>query len=330
MKRFQRILAATDTRYDDHPIVAEAAEIAKRNNASLLVVDVVPEFPWLTRMFVSDHEHMRKLMAEEKQQKLAALVEPFRKEGLRVKTKVLLGKSSVEIIREVMRGEHDLVMRVAKGKESTRKGFFGRTGFQLLRKCPCAVWLVAPNTTPRFKHVMGCVDTSAGDAIDGELNDEIYELAKSISRYHNGRLSILQSWSIFNEQMVVNRLSLEDRVRFENESRQRITRMLDEFLQNHGDNAKDEHAVVIKGEASSVITSYANEHEVDLVVMGTVGRSGLSGMIMGNTAERILEQLECSVLAVKPAGFRSTIQLEGPHEAAVQTVFSSKGTRASD
>lgn len=328
MKRFNRILAATDTRYDDHPIVAEAAEIAKRNDASLLVVDVVPEFPWLTRMFVSDHEHMRKLIAEEKQQKLAALVEPFRKDGLKVKTKVLLGKSSVEIIREVMRGEYDLVMRVAKGKESSRAGFFGRTGIQLLRKCPCAVWLVAPNTTPRFKHVMGCVDTSSGDAIDRELNDEIYELAKSISQYHDGRLSILQSWSIFNEQMVVNRMSQEDRLKFENESRRRITRLLDEFLQNHGDNVKGEHAVVLKGEAASVITNYANAHEVDLVVMGTIGRSGLSGMIMGNTAERILEQLECSVLAIKPAGFQSPIQLEGPHESAARTVFSSKGSMA--
>ena len=49
----------------------------------------------------------------------------------------------MEIIREVIRDDHDLVLRVNKGKESRRQGFFGNTGMRLLRKCPCAVWLVS-------------------------------------------------------------------------------------------------------------------------------------------------------------------------------------------
>lgn len=141
MKRFKRILVATDTRLTEHPIVTEAAAIAKHNDASLKIVDVVPEFPWTVRLTLKDHAHMRELIAQEEQAALEMLAGPIRESGVEVKTSVLLGKTSIEIIREVLRGEDDLVLRAAKGRDSTRKGFFGNTAMQLLRKCPCAVWL---------------------------------------------------------------------------------------------------------------------------------------------------------------------------------------------
>ena len=58
------------------------------------------------------------------------------------------------------------------------------------------------------------------------------------------------------------------------------------------------------------IPNFIRQNKVDLVVMGTVARSGLSGMIIGNTAEQILSRIECSVLALKPAGFVCPVRLE--------------------
>lgn len=45
--------------------------------------------------------------------------------------------------------------------------------------------------------------------------------------------------------------------------------------------------------------------------MGTVARTGISGVIIGNTAEAVLEQLQCSVLALKPPGFVTPVKLDG-------------------
>ena len=59
-----------------------------------------------------------------------------------------------------------------------------------------------------------------------------------------------------------------------------------------------------------MIPAFVHEQSVDLVVMGTVARSGVSGIIMGNTAEQILDQLGCSVLALKPEGFVCPIKLQ--------------------
>jgi universal stress protein E len=47
------------------------------------------------------------------------------------------------------------------------------------------------------------------------------------------------------------------------------------------------------------------------VVMGTVARTGVPGFIMGNTAETILSQIDCSVLAIKPPGFTTPVTLAG-------------------
>ena len=64
---------------------------------------------------------------------------------------------------------------------------------------------------------------------------------------------------------------------------------------------------VVNGPAAEAISELVTRHRINLLVLGTVARSGLSGLLMGNTAERILDDVTCSVLAVKPPGFVSPI-----------------------
>ena len=64
----------------------------------------------------------------------------------------------------------------------------------------------------------------------------------------------------------------------------------------------------LEGDANDIIPRLAQKQKVDLVIMGTVARTGLPGFFMGNTAETILNQLNCSVLAIKPEGFVSPVK----------------------
>ncbi len=68
-----------------------------------------------------------------------------------------------------------------------------------------------------------------------------------------------------------------------------------------GEELSEAKVHLMHGEAAEVIPQFVSGHGTDLLVMGTIGRTGLSGILMGNTAERILNRVECSVLAVKPA-----------------------------
>lgn len=69
------------------------------------------------------------------------------------------------------------------------------------------------------------------------------------------------------------------------------------------------HYHLIQGPAQQVIPQTAERLGVDLVVMGTLGRTGVAGFFIGNTAEMVLEQLKCSVLAIKPPGFVSPVAM---------------------
>ena len=310
MNEFKKILVATDTRLEHHPIVDEAAEIALHCGASLKIVDVAPEFPWTVRLTLSNHEHLQELICQEKAAALEALAGPIRQRGIDVETKVLRGQTSVAIIREVLRAGHDLVLRVAKGRDSRSHGFFGNTGARLLRQCPCAVWLVTAATTPKFQHVLACVDTSSGDEQDAELNCRVYELAEAISKFHGGRFSVAHAWSIWNEQMLKGRIGEDLFSEVERNNEAQVTKMFNNFLKQYGTDADAENIHLVKGEPADVISELTWKDAVDLVVMGTVARSGMAGIVTGNSAEQILNRIQCSVLALKPSGFVSPVRLD--------------------
>jgi nucleotide-binding universal stress UspA family protein len=67
---------------------------------------------------------------------------------------------------------------------------------------------------------------------------------------------------------------------------------------------------MLKGEAGRLLPELAKRAEVDLIVMGTVCRTGVAGFIIGNTAENVSQQVDCSVLAVKPEGFVPPVRQE--------------------
>ena len=267
MKPFKKILVVTDTRLEKHPVVDGAAALARQSGGSLMLTDVVPAFSWVVRMTLTNHKEIRDCMVREKQEQLETLAERIRKQGIHVETQVLIGRTSVEIIRQVLRGDHDLVIRVAKGKDSRRKGFFGTTGVRLLQECPCAVWLVARAQSHQYEHVMVCIDIESGDSVDDELNDKVYQSASLVSQYNRSKLSIVHAWTIFGEEFLMARTRQDEFARVLKEIHDRFTKMFDKFLQRHGSNAQAKNVFMLKGNANDVLPSFVTQERVDLVVM---------------------------------------------------------------
>ena len=67
----------------------------------------------------------------------------------------------------------------------------------------------------------------------------------------------------------------------------------------------------LEGKAGILLPELAKKKQIDLIVMGTVCRIGLAGIFIGNTAEKVLQQVDCSVLTVKPDGFATPVMLDG-------------------
>lgn len=67
---------------------------------------------------------------------------------------------------------------------------------------------------------------------------------------------------------------------------------------------------VISGSPEPAIMELIEQESIDLLIMGTIGRAGIRGVLTGNTAERLLPRLQCSMLAVKPDEFQCPVDLE--------------------
>ena len=64
--------------------------------------------------------------------------------------------------------------------------------------------------------------------------------------------------------------------------------------------------VLLEGDPAGEIVRYARDAGIDLIVMGTHGRTGLDRLLMGSVAEKVLRDASCSVLVVKlPKGIPS-------------------------
>jgi nucleotide-binding universal stress UspA family protein len=230
-----------------------------------------------------------------------------------------VGKTYLEAIRAVLKNGYDLLIKPAENPPWTNR-LFGSDDLHLLRKCPCPVWLMKTPEKSDYSSIMAAVDfeLSAPLASEHDLNREILELAASLALSDFASLHIVHAWESFAERMLVSRgvVSPESVTNYvETEQarhRTELYRLAEELGGWIGKDTYDYLSPSIhlpKGPAKKVIAPLAEKLRTDLVVMGTVARTGISGLIIGNTAEAILDQLTCSVLAIKPSDFKTPVKL---------------------
>jgi len=323
MQRFKDILCVVgDVEADSH-VVERAVTLAGNNQASLTVVDVVehvtagigmpeggPISADLQAALVSAHEEA-----------LETLVNPYRAR-IAIQTRVLTGMPFIEIIREVLRNGRDLVIKTPEHRDWLDR-LFGSEDMHLLRKCPCPVWLIKPGKRKSYRHILAAID--AGDAYPHQelasrraLRRQIIEMASSLALSEFAELHVAHVWETLSESTMRDALRIREEKINSYLEEERLNRVacLDALMQEvTGDLGRDAldylkpQTHLVKGSAHKEIPALAKQIGADLIVMGTVARTGVPGFIMGNTAETILNQIDCSVLAVKPPGFTSPVTL---------------------
>jgi nucleotide-binding universal stress UspA family protein len=314
-------LLVVDEGTDYWAAVKRSVTLAKNNQSTLTacaVVAAIPDDMQLAVTAVTPAE-LHDIAVSEKRVWLDEAVNSVAADGVSVKTKVLIGKPSIEIIRQVLRDEHDLIIKCAEVSGGLREVLFGSTDMHLMRKCPCPVWIIKPTEYHKYRRILAAVDHDPEEAVKDVLNRQILEMSTSLALAEFSEAHIVHAWNLVGEDLFRSRRSgLSDAkvdVMLEEEATVR-TRWLENLVKTYGSKA-DKNVVdilktqlhVIKGHARSVVPELARELKVDLVVMGTVARTGIDGFFIGNTAESILAQLDCSVLTVKPPGFISPVKL---------------------
>jgi universal stress protein E len=306
MKRFKNISLIYEC---DQSTLERAALLAKENHARLTIVHAIKEFPtsW-QHLYVDDKPvDVKKLVMQDQQESLEEMASSLHSLGVHPKTRLLEGVPFVEIIRDVVENERDLVIMTVDKKPGWREYFFGNTVSAMMRDCPCPVLALKPSGQKSFKKILVAVDpVLVGDSHD-TLNKVILELASSLAELEDAELHVVNAWRLVGESMMRGRLSLPkadvDRAVLHEFGKHRD--LVQDLLVKNG--ITSQHVHLPKGDAVHAIPELVKELAADLLVMGTVCRTGIPGFIIGNTAEQVLGAVECSTLTVKPEGFVSPV-----------------------
>lgn len=306
MKRFKNISLVGNC---DASTLERAAMAAKENRAKLTIVLPVKELPKGSNPLRLGEKSidLAKLVLHEYESMLAEVAKSVRSLGVRPATKVLVGDPAMEITRDVIEQRRDLVIMTAEGKGGLKQRLFGSTSLHLMRKCPVPLLILKPSRAKRFQRILAAIDPEVtGDAHD-TLNATILELSLSLSALEEAELHIVHAWKMLGESLLRGRIGMVasevDRIVREAAQKRRLA--LQALMAKHSLNKCELH--LIKGEAAEAIPRLVTKLGVDLLVMGTVCRTGIPGFIIGNTAERVLDVVDCSVLVLKPEGFVSPV-----------------------
>lgn len=315
MQYFKNILIVVTGKTRSKALLERGAALAQRNQACLTVMDVVPELPRnISALILSEApEELQQYIIEKRSQELEQLITPLRQKKIQVEIKVLSGTPFLEIIQEVLRNGYDLVMITAEGRGGLKERLFGRTTIHLLRKCPCPVWVMKRNPPKYYRRILAAVDpTPPLDEQRNALNKTIMDLATSLAQLEQSELHIIHTWMLVGETMLKSRTDMANNEMYQLAQiiKNEHEHWLNELLQQYDLDKLKYQVHLLKGVAGKVIPKIAQAKGIELIVMGTVCRTGVTGLIIGNTAENVLDQVDCSVLTVKPEGYSSPVRLD--------------------
>lgn len=313
MGRFNKILVAASPGKLEASILGAAMKLAHDNGAHLTVLDVVSPVPRSRRTVEVDGRtvDIEVSLRRDREERLQRLVHKARG-GPSTEVIVTIGEPWIEVIRHVLTHGHDLVMVGEHGPSEGNKPQLDSGVMQLLRKCPIPVWVMRPSRARKLR-ILALVDPDPTDPVRDGLNDLVLQLATSLASRQDGELHVGHAWSLPYEST----LRLSPFLRLPGSEVDAMARTLEATRRAEIDVLAARHHVselgasihLVSGDPRQVLPQLARKLRIGLIVMGTVARTGLPGLFMGNTAETIVRSVDCSVLGVKPKGFVTPVKL---------------------
>lgn len=197
------------------------------------------------------------------------------------------------IMRHIREKEIDLLLLGLTGQEhEDAKDAVGVMASKLIRVSPVRVLAVKPGQSQDFRHVVACVDFSKNSR-------EVVRQAILVAEMEQSHLSVIHVFNPPWHRLHYRAPSTGSDVAFQKRFETALTQKLKDFAPVP-DGIKHNYHLVDASNCGYGIASYARRCGADLIVMGTKGKSNLHYMLTGSTAERVLRELPCSALVVKP------------------------------
>lgn len=324
MTRFSNILLVLNSETENTAALRRAIALSRNENAILTVCEVVDSVPRdYRRSIVSiTPREMTDAIIADRYSRIEKLISSSDADDVAVCVNVLVGKYHVEVAREVRENKHDLVILSIEGRYDLRTAAARRRDENLIRSCPCPVWVVNSNDLNRHSRVLAALNMDPQNPVNDELNENILKTAIAVALAEFRQLHIVHAWQLPGESHMRARgnsasiAEVDGMVTRESQRRMQWLRETVKVPRHSPDRVAIEFLApeihIAKGDPKVVVPELASNLDAGLIVMGTVARSGFAGALLGNTSEKILSRTDCSLLIVKPSR-RTVGRRSAPH-----------------
>ncbi|WOT03624.1 universal stress protein UspE [Shewanella youngdeokensis] len=307
MMDYKKLLVVVDPTTDKQVALARAVKLAKQNNASITVFLSIYDFSYEMTSILSGHEReaMREGVIAQRKAWLTDVVKPFEVD-ITIETEVVWHNRPFEsIINQAIEGKYDVIVKGTHEHDKLKSVIFTPTDWHLLRKAPVPVLLVKDHDWPVAGKILCAINVSTEDPVNNSLNEQIIKHARNLAKEFNAQVHLVNGYPGTPVNLAVelpdfDSQTYSETIRIQHHQR---TKELAALY-----NIPNDCCHVKEGLPEDVIPDVAEKLDAELVILGTVGRTGFSAALIGNTAEHVIDSINCDLLAVKPEGYKSPLE----------------------
>lgn len=311
MNKYRNILVFIDPTKESQIALQRALIIAKKDKEIKITLflccyDLSYEMTSLSSN--EERQAMQRIVLKENKEWLEAISAPYQEQGIVIDNLVIWHNRPFQAaIIEILKNSYDLVIKSTHSHSKLSAILFTPTDWNLLRKCPVPVLLVKHQQWPEHGNILCAIDCkSIQDDDHHQLNQQILTDAKMMAEIINANIHVVNAYPSPPMNIMLE-LPEFDPVNYEDGLKKFHQETLNNYANKH--QISDDNVHLKQGLPEDVISNVAKEIDAELVILGTVGRSGLSATLLGHTAEQVIDSLDCDLLALKPDGFISPIKL---------------------
>jgi universal stress protein E len=312
MRPIRRILVAVkDPTAKSLPAVTKGAQLARAFGAHLELFHSIS-----TPLYIDPYPYvgnesfaqLERRMRSESVEQLESIAEKLRTGGLQVDVSATWDFPIYEsVVRRANRDNSDLIVAERHAKPHIAPGLLQLTDWELLRTSTVPVLLVKTPTPYKKPVVLAAVDAAHTLAKPEALDREILSLADNISKALRGPLHAVNAYAPIATQPPMRRLLSDNAVKkLVTDTERAAKRQFQRVVQPA--KIPDARCHLVARHPIDAIEQTARKTHSSIVVMGAVARSGVKRFFFGNTAEALLDSLDCDMLIVKPPEFAPRVQ----------------------
>ena len=314
MKQFKKILLCTHPEITSADIVDFAAEIALSSQAEVKVFHVIGGYPENLEEWWNVHnpQKLHDEIQRERENFVAGIANHLRERGVqKVDSEVRWGTEAIETTRETIRNRHDLVMTTARDKSEIKKRLTECPSRDLYLMCPCALWIAQQGRVSQWtKHVVAALPRVGEPMEPGNLSGKILDYAAAVAKSTESNLYVVHALPKYGGMHGKGLYKQEGALsEFIDKLRDQCLEHCQPILASHGITLEKNHIHILVGNPTAVIPQFIHEKGADLIVMGAAPRGGIPGLIHGSIAEKVMQEVNSSILAIKADDFVSPVKV---------------------